>query len=300
MKHTSIFLLITLSSIAQQEEQLSQYMINPLFFNPGYAGSRNTVSIIANARFQWIGMKGAPRTQWLSCHSPIARGRIGIGGHLSNDQIGNRRRTSCFADISSGITINRKDDRLALGLSVGFDNNYFDFSDVAVNDVNDPFAGNRFESFQANVGTGMYFSGRKHYVGLSIPRLFPSRVKLSNQKLYTTAQHLYVTAGYAFELRSTFILKPSFLVKYTPHCPITIDLNMNALINQKIGTGIMYRHNESVGINFVVTLIRSFQVGYFFDMPINSLRTIQHGSHEILLQYDLFTSKKTQTSPRYF
>ena len=106
-----ITLLVCTSSIfAQQDEQMSLYMYNPLHFNPAYAGSRDATSLVAIGRFQWINFKGAPMTQWFSAHSPILHKAVGIGGHFVHDQIGDRERTSAYVDVSSGIKLNKKEE----------------------------------------------------------------------------------------------------------------------------------------------------------------------------------------------
>ena len=56
---------------AQQDAQSSLYLFNPLHFNPAYAGSRGSLNAVAIMRAQWVGVKGAPMSQFLSVHSPI-------------------------------------------------------------------------------------------------------------------------------------------------------------------------------------------------------------------------------------
>ena len=73
-----LFLLVN-SIFAQQEAQYSQYMYNTISVNPAYAGSRNVLSVLALHRSQWVGFEGAPTTQFVSIHAPIARKRIGVG-----------------------------------------------------------------------------------------------------------------------------------------------------------------------------------------------------------------------------
>lgn len=297
----AILLMVSSSlSFAQQDEQMSLYMYNPLYFNPAYAGSRDAISTVAMARFQWVNFKGAPMSQWFSIHSPILHKLVGVGGHMINDQIGSRTRTSAFADVSSGIQLNKKQDRLTAGLSFGFDALGFDFSNSQVNDQNDPYYGKSLSVTKPNLGAGIYYYGKKHYLGISVPRLFESKMEVNNILEKLTARHFFISAGYVFDLNSVLKFKPSTLIKYTPHAPITFDVNASLLMYDKLWTGLMYRFNEAMGINVVYNIKNTFQIGYVYDFPINGLRTYQSGSHEIVLQYDIKPKKSVYTSPRYF
>lgn len=298
----SLLLLVSsTSSFAQQDEQMSLYMYNPLYFNPAYAGSRDALSAVAMARFQWVNFKGAPTSQWFSIHSPILHKSIGIGGHMINDKIGNRTRTSAYADISSSIQLNKKQDRLAFGITAGFDAMGYDFTSSQVNDPNDPYYGKSFSFTKPNVGAGLYYYGKKHFIGVSVPRLFESKITDVNNVLQTiTSRHFFISGGYVFDLNSVLKLKPSVLIKYTPHAPLTFDVNASLLMYEKLWAGVMYRFHESMGVNLVYNIKQTFHVGYVYDFPINGLRSYQSGSHEIVLQYDIKPKNSVYNSPRYF
>jgi len=302
MKRLSIHFLFVIASFCvfgQQDEQMSLYMYNPLYFNPAYAGSRDAVSFVALGRFQWVNFKGAPTSQWLSIHSPISNQRLGIGAHFINDRIGERKRTSAYADISSSITLNKNLDKLSAGVSVGFDAMGYDFSSSQVIDQTDPYYGKVLSVTKPNLGAGIYYSGKKHYLGVSVPRLFQNKTQVNEIVESITTKHFFIAGGYVFDLNSVLKLKPSTLIKFTPNAPITLDVNASLLMYEKLWTGIMYRYNEALGVNIVYT-VKNFQVGYVFDFPINGLRTYQYGSHEILLQYDLQPKHSSYHSPRYF
>src|SRR5690554_8146949 len=80
-------------SYGQQDEQLTFQSLNPLYYNPAYAGSSNSINITGIGRFQWVGMEGAPNTQWFSAHAPIMGPSLGMGVHMVNDKVGTRSRT---------------------------------------------------------------------------------------------------------------------------------------------------------------------------------------------------------------
>lgn len=286
---------------AQQDEQMSLYMYNPLYFNPAYAGSRDAISMVAMGRFQWVNFKGAPVSQWFSVHSPILKKSIGVGGHFINDRIGDRNRTSAYADLSGSIQVNKKKSRIAAGLSFGFDAMSFDFTESIVTDVNDPFYGQVVSVTKPNIGAGLYYYGERHFLGISVPRLLQSTTVDVNDILQTlNTRHFFISGGYVFDLNSVLKLKPSALIKYTPGAPITADANVSMFMYNRIWAGVMYRFHESMGVNLVYHVKNNLNFGYTYDFPINGLRKYQSGSHEIVLQYDLQPKKTAFTSPRYF
>ena len=69
----AFLMLLSFSAISQQDEQSSLYMFNPLQFNPAYAGSRGDLSVTGVVRSQWVGIKGAPKSQFLSMNSPLKK-----------------------------------------------------------------------------------------------------------------------------------------------------------------------------------------------------------------------------------
>ena len=61
-KYFLLFLLFSfaLHSKAQQDPQFSQYIFNNLSFNPGSAGSEQSICATALHRSQWVGFEDAP------------------------------------------------------------------------------------------------------------------------------------------------------------------------------------------------------------------------------------------------
>ncbi len=294
--------LFSIHSFSQQEEQSSLYMFNALNFNPAYAGSRGSLNITAIGRFQWVGINGAPMTQFLSVHAPIARQNIGLGLNIVNDVIGSRNRTSVYADFAFSIRLNRNNHRLAFGVNGGVDLWQMNVGNMIINDPTDPSASN-FSKTVGNFGGGIYYYGQRHYIGFSVPRILENELNNPNQALGGTsasARHFYIMGGYVFNLNSVVKFKPSTLIKLTPNAPFTFDLNASFLLFEKIWAGAMYRFNESAGFNFSYTFADMFTIGYAFDFAYNDLRFNQYGSHEVMLQLDLRKKQKNYLSPRYF
>ena len=303
--NTAVFsLLMTFSflSFAQQDEQSSLYMFNPLQYNPAYAGSRGDLNATAIVRSQWVGIKGAPKSQFVSIHSPIKVKNMALGMHLSNDIIGARNRTSVYGDYAYTLHF-QNGTKLNLGASAGVDQMSVDYQKLVAYDPTESDYLTSFSQMKFNAGAGAYYHSDKFYVGLSVPRLFESSLKnhavvLSNSY---TKRHYFLTAGYVKKINSVIDLKTSFLLKMVENAPLTLDLNANLFFYKTFWVGAMYRYNESVGVNVAYQIKEKLMFGYSFDYPINGLSRVNNlGSHEIMLNYSIPGRNKAFGSPRYF
>ena len=295
-------LLTVFTSNAQQDEQSSLYMFNPLQFNPAFAGSRGYLNASAVIRSQWVGISGAPKSQFVSVNSPLFIKNMAAGLHISNDMIGAKERTSFYGDYA--YTLNLKNDKkLNLGLSLGGQQLVIDYNKLLALDPTETSILSNISQFNFNSGVGAYYYSDKFYVGFSIPRFFQTRldnnsVTLSNSY---TKRHFFLASGYVYPINSVIDLKTSLLIKAVANAPLIVDVNANLFLYKKIWAGIMYRLNESVGVNVAYQIRESIMFGYSFDYPIGGLITVKNsGSHEVMLTYSINNHKKSYGSPRYF
>lgn len=295
---------ISQNAFSQQDPQTSTYFFNPLAFNPAYAGSRGCINATLLGRFQWVGINGAPNTQFLSVNLPFRHQSIGVGLHLINDKIGSRTSQSIYADFAFAIRLNKNEDRLSFGLTGGVDINQFNFNGLVVTDPADLNYVNAYSGANPNFGLGVYYYGKRHYIGFSIPRLLS--MSLSNSSLSTaaTSRHYYFAAGYVFKINSVIDFKPSVLLKITENAPITLDINASFFLFERFWVGGMYRFHESAGMNLAYIVKDFMMIGYAFDYPFNDLRTnnsiTNFGSHEVVLSFDFMKKKRSIVGPRYF
>lgn len=301
MKKIILFLLgfVSLNANAQQDAQSSMYFFNPMNYNPAYAGSRGSLNFTGVHRSQWVGWDGAPTTQFLSVHAPIARKHIGIGGNMSYDRIGSRSGYSAMANFAYHLRLNSKDLRLSFGASAGINGNQYNFNGLVVTDQSDPAYINANRSLTPQFGTGAYLYSKKGYLGFSVPRLLQRSIDNNTSNSFIQ-RHYYLAAGYIYAINSVFNLKPSVLVKYTENAPITIDANLSAHLYNKFWVGGMFRFKESVGFNAAFQLNDKLMVGYSFDFPFNKLSYRNWGSHEVVISFDLRSKNNAYISPRYF
>lgn len=296
----AFMLLSGMISVAQQLPQFTQYMYNTIAINPAYAGSRETLSLVGLHRSQWVGLDGGPTTQTLSVHAPLRNEKVGLGVSFINDQLGYQNFQYLYADFSYTLNLGEK-VKLAFGLKAGFtgyslDNN-FQQAEAA-----DPVIFGYEDRWKANIGTGLYLHTNKWYVGLSAPRLL--NTDYSGDEDFQSLERIsyYFTGGYVFNLSEEVKFKPATLLKMTNGAPLSLDLTANFLFFDKLWLGPAYRIDERAGsfgglVDFQVS--KQFRVGYSYEHPTSDLRPYTSGTHEILLMFELFKSKRIK-SPRYF
>ncbi|MCE3297237.1 MAG: hypothetical protein K0R65_2951 [Crocinitomicaceae bacterium] len=310
LKKLTAVLVLSLGSLAlhaQQAPMFTHYMYNTLAVNPGYAGSREALSITALHRSQWVGFKGAPTTQTLTMHAPLRSKHIGIGLTAMNDRIGPVNNTSVFGQFAYIMQLNKK-SKLALGLSGGVHILQANLSSLELDQQNDPVFTNNINSHVApNFGFGAYYSRKRFYAGVSSPDLLENKYsafKLADGTTQTGKEqrHYFFIAGAVFNLTDQVAFKPTTLVKATAGAPVQVDVTASFILMEKVLLGAMYRTGDAAGVLVGLDLNEQFHIGYSFDWSYG-VRTFKYnqGSHEIMLRYDfIFSSKKQIDSPRYF
>lgn len=304
-----LFILIILfnsSSFGQQDAQYTQYMYNTISVNPAYAGSRDVLSLTGLYRTQWVGLDGAPKTMTFSGHTPLRNKKLGLGVSLVRDQIWIQDET--YLDIDFSYTINTSDNgQLAFGLKAGAHLLNIDFSRTnPENPTDDDFnlSNNVDNKFSPNVGFGIYYYTDKFYLGYSAPTLLRTKYYDNdvNSISYLAKDRVnhYLIAGYVFELSADLKLKPAVLFKAVQGAPLQADLSGNLLVNEKLTLGMAYRWDAALSGLVGFQLSEGLMIGYAYDWETTELNNYNSGSHEIILRYELRSSKDGIISPRFF
>jgi len=294
--------IVSVSAFAQQETQHSMYFFNPMLLNPGYAGSQEALQVTATARDQWTGLKGAPKTQCLTMHTPLLSENLGVGLTVLNDQLGVTKNTGLYADLAYSIKLNKRNNRLAFGIKTGVDFFRQDFSSLRINDNTDEIYtdGFNYRKNLFNVGAGAYYYGKRFYAGVSSPRLLKNKINVIDNQKALQENHFYFFSGVVFKLNAAINMRPSIMIKYVNNAPLSMEGNLSFLFYEKFWLGAMYRHGAAAGLNMMYNINQNLRIGYAYDYQLTSLQKYSYGSHELMLSYDLRSKAKGYKSPRYF
>jgi len=305
MKKVLFFLAIVLSShvMAQQDAIYSQYMFNPFAINPAYAGSRNSYSAVLLHRSQWVGIPGAPSTQSFAVHAPAMQSGFAWGINFAHDKIGPTRNV--MAAGTAAYILRFEESKLAFGLRGGIYNTVLDRNMLNFKEDNDQYdVGGVEGAMVPSIDFGIYYYKTKFFAGVSANHLTKHTFNFQDyaDSVVTNMslrRHLMLNAGYVWELKRNFILKPSFMLKAVAGAPVNLDINLSALLYKKVWVGLSFRNTSSIVLMTDINVTDFMRVGYAYDINYNKLGAYNKGSHEVFLGFD-FNLKNNQTiSPRY-
>jgi type IX secretion system PorP/SprF family membrane protein len=287
------FAMPSSKSYAQFEAGYTQYMFNGLAINPAYAGSHQSLSMSIISRFQSLGVEGTPSTQTFSAHSGIRGKKIGVGLMVITDKVGVTRQSGFYGSFAYKIKFSKS--TLSLGLQGGATSVTSNYSQLLIKQPGDPLVSGDVKEIQPNVGAGVYYYADKYYIGLSMPQMIDE----VNTNI-TQLRPIILTGGYVFKLNDALMLKPNLLVRLVDQKLVEFNYNMNLLIHEIVWVGVSYRPSSSLSALFELQITNQLRFGYAYDYTLSEFKTVDSGSHEIMLNYQLRFSKKKVVNPRYF
>lgn len=295
----ALLLLMVSKGFSQQDSQYTQYMYSANTINPAYAGVREVLSMTGAARNQWVGLDGAPETLAFSLNSPIGVKGVGMGLSVFSDHIGASSENNITADFSYSFNVSREAE-LSFGLKGGVNMFNLNVDELNIFNPDDEllYSSNRTAPV---VGLGVYLHTDNWYFGLSSPNVLETNyfdeVAVS---VATEKTHLYLLAGYVFELNPDLKFKPAILTKAVEGAPLAVDLSANFWFAETLSLGASYRLNAAVSglAGFQVT--DQLMIGYSYDYETTALSGFNQGSHEVVLRFELGTRARKQFQSCYF
>jgi type IX secretion system PorP/SprF family membrane protein len=285
-----LFLLCALTAASQHSSNYIQYMFNGALLNPAYCGSQNAINITGLYRTQWVMVQGAPVSKSFSCIGPLKNKKINLGVTLENDRYAVFDHT--LANLQYAYRVNFKDGKLAFGLQAGINSSNTNWNKIVVTENNDPsYQGGSTRALAFIAGTGIYFNNDKLYLGISSPLLFSNTLNKFSP--------LTLNSGYLLGLSGDFKVKPSMLIRYVLHSPLSVNVASTFYYREIVGIGIGYTSNEAMMALIDLRLNDQLRFGYGYESHVNQLNTWLGGSHEIMVRY-ILSYKVRAVSARYF
>jgi type IX secretion system PorP/SprF family membrane protein len=274
-----VLVVCCLSMRAQHYTTLSQYIINGLAINPAYAGRNGVMDVTMAHRRQWLGFNGSPVTTSLMMNTPLRQKQIGLGLAVIDDKLGPYSNQYASVIYSYRVRVGRF--KLSFGLQNGIAVSKVNYDNLQRNQQQDAIInGQRLVSTGFVSGAGVYLHNKQLFVGLSAPYL----VNTLNSD-FLKENPIILNGGYFIGLDRDHGLKPSVLVRYINHSPVSADINLNYYYKYQFGFGLSYRTNKSLVAITEFGINHQLRFCYSYDCELNRLKKYQNGSHEILIRY---------------
>jgi len=298
---TAVLLLIVLTPMlrAQQVPLYQQYFYNPFVYNPAYAGSGDAANVFLIHRAQWSDIPGQPLTTAITFDGPLKPKKIGLGVNLYSDKTDITSRVGVYGSFAYNIGIG-DDQNLMFGLSLGGLQNRIDFTNIIVQDTDDPALLASMERKKALDGTfGIAYRWKELHFGVAIPQILASSFEFtpnvgSSRATYNMARHYMGSLDYKFYVNSNkdIALTPMFLVRFMPEAPMQFDANLIFNWRETAFLAVSYRNDYAIGVNARIKLKEKISFGYTYDVISSSINTYSGISHEILLGYTFAGGEK--------
>ncbi|QHL86659.1 type IX secretion system membrane protein PorP/SprF [Nibribacter ruber] len=305
---------------AQQRPQYTQYMVNSYLFNPAITGIEDYTDIKFGSRQQWIGLEGAPKTYFLTAHSPLnkALGSVrsssspggvrtvnrnkfvpayphhGAGIIAVVDKAGPLRRTNVNLSYAYHLPVTRS-ITISLGAYGGILRNSFNASEATFSNPAEPALNSDFLNRNfIDVGLGTWIYAPNFYLGFSGAQLLHTELKASEGSVTEgiIQRHFFGMAGYKFRVTPAVTLIPSVLVKIASPSPTTVDANLRAVYADRFWVGATYRTKDAYAAMLGLNVTHFLEMSYAYDYNTSNLNIANSGSHEVTVGVRLFNKGK--------
>lgn len=299
------FFLITAPGLAQQDPAYALYMWNMLPVNPAYAGTNDRMNTTLLGRQQWVGLEGAPSTQALSIHAPIADQKMAVGGSAVRDKVGPLTDLRASVDLAYRIRTSGR-MRLAFGLKAGVEWMQLKLSEVPNVEANDAaFQQDQRSGARPICGFGTYWWSNTGFIAFHMPRLLEYnafKATTNGQLLMEQRQQrtYMLTAGRVFSLNEDLKVQGWAMLKATLHAPASFDISTSLVVRDQLWVGLSRHGTGALAALLAYRFADRIQVAYAYGASMGGLRAWNDGTHEIMLTYDVPTHIDRTLSPRYF
>lgn len=275
--------LIAARLCAQQDPIYAQYLTNPMLLNPSYAGINDNLQVNAGYRMQWTKLESAPKTFNLNGNMSIVNNKAGIGASLVQDLIGNTTVTEFNGVFAYKLKLD-DDLTFSFGMQGGVLGFKTDNSKLNIRDGgDDAFPEGVTRSSTVNLGAGVTLMSEKFIVGLSVPRMLPSKINSGSQQFELYSQHFYLFGAYVHTINERLRFKPSLLLRGVKGAPLSADVALNLNINMNHTIGIFARNLNAYGVLLQTMIGEKLRLGYVFEMPSSQSVGSNFLTHEIQL-----------------
>ncbi|MNK06748.1 hypothetical protein D3C87_246470 [compost metagenome] len=275
----------------------AMYFQNRYLSNPAYAGMDEGLRLDAGIKIQDNKMPGSPRTQFITGSYALTE-KAGLGLNVNAEQIGLIKKLRTMASYAYHLPLNAQNDKLSFGLSLGFTDELFAYSDVN-GQTSDASIGN-FNQRETYVDGdfGVLYQVDKFNIEASLPNISNFfREKFQNNNVADLARY-YAAVSYQFNLSSSInglALEPKFAYRAVKGYKDMFDIGTNIKFSdQKLNLFALYHSTQSATFGLGAQATENLFFNFTYTSATAVLAGETSGSFEVNLRLNLFKPNKAK------
>ena len=251
-----------------------------------------------------------PRGKYYWENYTAAAPHHGIGLTMINDRTGSFNRFTIDATYAYHLGLNATTN-LAAGFSAGITDVSLDKSKLDYSGTGDPYdpatsvaLNKELNRIRPDLGVGLWLYSKSYFIGVSAQQVIPQKLSFSDDATYISkgrlVPHLFLTGGYRFMLGETINAIPSVMLKYVQNSSTNDfqpEVNLKLQYMDQFWIGGSYRYQDGYAAMAGLNVGNTFNIGYAYDITTTQLKTVSHGTHEIVLGF-LIGNKYSGKCPR--
>ena len=284
--------------LAQRDIHFSQYNFQPLLINPALSGYSTDIETTFGYKKQWLGLENAPSYSAFSINSPIIHGGGGVGLQLTNQSFGQSKQNSFLFSFAYKIRVNK--GTLAIGIETGFRQYSLNVNDLIIDNQNDIVLKDVNNIIHPDLGLGVYYQTANTHIGLTAKKMIGKQYTIESDFFQYNYYSLYAMKKIKIGANDKLYL--STFLNFDKNVPTLADFSINFLIHNGLRCGLAYRTSNELAFiagiklnKIVQKLNEDISVGYAFNQSLSALKSVNSGTHEVLLTYK-FAKKRNPNS----
>ena len=259
----------------------NSYLINPASINPKYKSE-----IIVSHRSQWVGLEGAPQTNFVAAALSSEKLKSQIGVKIVSDKIGYYSLTDC--NLAYSYFIRFRKSRLNFGISGIFSALVLDASKIYSEVENDPILFMRINNnYKFDADLGMEYVQENFRVGFSSNRIFDIFADNSNPNLRNNTNYLYTLYR---QQSDNFINFGVGLSIINNKFATLAEVNLSTFIrpdpeSNPFQLGVSYRTNKQISFQTGIYIGANLKLLYSYEIDYSKLGLRTGGTHELMLRF---------------
>jgi len=295
---TVILIVLNITNIkSQQILQFSNFLETAFNLNPAISSMGNNFKLLH--RNQWIGLSGAPKTNFISYQSSYFHKKdlksvsfSGVGGVIQTEKIGAFKSSKAKLTYSYSFLLNSR-LRFSFGTAIGIQQLGIDVSNLKLFDNNDPLVDiSRISYLFPDFSVGFLLSNKYNFFGLSVKQLFENNWNtIVNSDLSKNKSSFVIIGGKKFKV-SDFIFSSTIMTTFTAEIKPIFLLGFRADYKEVFGFGLYIKNENLFTSQIKINISKKIKVSYAHDILVSTFSNSTLNSGELMIIYKYSLSER--------